>query len=161
MSSFLKNAWKVPALGMLVFAAACGGADANPAPADVAVTDAPATQVPTPAEAHNEAIEPAPTGEVIEVRMVMPGGQNPLYEPANITARPGDVIRFVNVENVHNVSFPPAGNPSGVDLPAPSPYLTQPGQTWELQVDLPAGTYKFICVPHLAMGMTGTLTVTE
>jgi plastocyanin len=28
-------------------------------------------------------------------------------------------------------------------------------------VDLPAGDYKFQCDPHAALGMVGTLTVTE
>jgi plastocyanin len=97
------------------------------------------------------------TGTVIEVRMTMASGGR--FEPSEIAARPGDVIRFVNVENVHNISFPAARNPNAARLPAASPYLTAPNATWDLVVDLAPGEYTFQCDPHVMVGMLGTLTV--
>ena len=146
-----------PVLGILALAA-CGGGDEAASP-EARAASTPATQVTDPATqalAGNE-VSPAAGGEVIEVRMTMADGGR--FEPARITAKPGDVIRFVNVENVHNVHFPAANNPPGVALPPASPYLTSPGQTYELKVEMPAGTYDYQCDPHAAMGMVGQLTV--
>lgn len=137
----------VPCLAVL---AACGGEPA-------AVADQPAEPVVSHAPATPAAQQPAAGGEVIEVRMTMTDGGS--FEPAEVEARPGDVIRFVNVDNVHNVSFPAARNSGAANLPAASPYLTGPGQTYDLAVDLAPGSYTFQCDPHAAMGMMGTLTV--
>lgn len=146
----------LPAAALVTLLAACGG-EAETAP--VAETTPPATEVNTPAPAPQNEVAPAPGAEVVEVRMNMQSGGR--FEPSKITARPGDVIRFVNVEGVHNVSFPQGNNPAGVALPGPSAYLTQPGQNYEMKVELPAGTYNFQCDPHAAMGMVGELTVTQ
>ena len=35
----------------------------------------------------------------------------------------------------------------------------QPGKSAKVKVDLPAGTYPFVCTFHESLGMTGTLTV--
>ena len=99
-----------------------------------------------------------PTGKVIEVKMVTDGAGN-YFEPAAVAAQPGDVVRFVLVSGVHNVSFPPASNASGAALPEMSPYLQLPGQTHDLLVELGAGEYTFQCDPHAALGMVGKLTV--
>jgi plastocyanin len=135
------------ALLLTVSVAACGGSEqtaaAEPAGAAPAATA--------------EAPSAGATGQVIEVRMTMTNGGR--FEPETVTANPGDVIRFVNVDNVHNISFPQAKNAGFSSLPAASPYLTAPGQTWDLVVDLEPGTYTFQCDPHVPMGMFGTLTV--
>jgi plastocyanin len=101
-----------------------------------------------------------PTGTVIEVKMVS-GGIGELFTPADLTAKRGDVIRFVLEAGVHNVSFPADRNPAGVVLPAASAYLQIPGQAHELLVDLPAGEYNYHCDPHAMLGMVGTLTVLD
>jgi plastocyanin len=125
---------------------ACGGSEQT------------ATAEPSTATAAVEAPSAvATTGEVIEVRMTMANGGR--FEPETVTAGPGDVIRFINVENVHNVSFPAAKNSGFSRLPAASPYMTAPGETWDLVVDLEPGSYTFQCDPHVPMGMFGTLTV--
>lgn len=98
-------------------------------------------------------------GEIIEVEMTMSGGG--AFEPGEITAQRGDVLRFINVEDVHNVSWPASQNPSGVELPANSPFMTSPGETHDVAVTMPPGTYVFQCDPHVPMGMVGTLEVTE
>lgn len=100
-----------------------------------------------------------PTGTVIEIAMV--GVGDTYFEPADVTAKRGDVLRFVLESGVHNVEFPADQNPSGVELPETSPMLQAPGQTWDYTVDLPVGTYTYHCTPHAALGMIGSLTVTE
>ena len=37
----------------------------------------------------------------------------------------------------------------------PSDFLQLPGQTWDLAVKMPAGSYYFQCDPHAALGMKG------
>lgn len=101
---------------------------------------------------------PATTGRVVEVQMITNGAEN-RFEPAEVRASPGDVVRFTLVGGVHNVSFPAAKNGGAGNLPAASPYLQQPGQTYDLPVELAPGSYTFQCDPHAMMGMVGTLTV--
>ena len=101
----------------------------------------------------------APTGDVVEVKMVSGGGER--FEPAEVTVKRGDVIRFVLVAGVHNARFPAEKNPSGVKLPDATPYLQAPGQTHDVVIDLPAGDYTYHCDPHAALGMVGTVKVTS
>ena len=149
---FNKSLWQLPALSLLVLSAACGGqGEAAPAASENAATaEAPAAQTAAPAAG----------GQVIEVKMTMGTGQ-PVFDPAQVTAKPGDIVRFVNVDNVHNVSFPADKNASAANLPAPSPYLATAGQAYDLKVELQPGTYTFQCDPHAAMGMVGQLTVAQ
>jgi plastocyanin len=105
-----------------------------------------------------ETAAPAATGTVIEVKMITDDKGN-YFEPATITAKQGDVLRFTLVSGVHNVSFPAASNAGASGLPEMSPYLQLPGQTHDVAVTLSAGEYAFQCDPHAALGMTGTLTV--
>jgi plastocyanin len=99
------------------------------------------------------------TGTVIDVGMHGVGDQ--YFDQTAIEARRGDIVKFVLVSGVHNVAFPADQNPAGVELPKASPYLQAPGQAFELTVDLPPGEYFFQCDPHIALGMVGTLTVTD
>lgn len=118
------------------------------------------TDAPAPAgDANGAASSSAPaSGTVIELRAVTDEKGN-RYEPARVQARPGDILRFTLVSGVHNVSFQPAANPPGVSLPAAGDMLQLPGQTYDLAVNLPAGTYHFQCDPHAALGMVGELVV--
>lgn len=111
------------------------------------------------AEENAEAPSVEPTGTVVEVRMITDGEGN-VFEPAKVEARRGDLIRFVLVSGVHNVSFPGDLNPGAGELPEAGPYLQLPGQTWDLLVEVAPGEYGFQCDPHAALGMVGTLTVT-
>jgi plastocyanin len=99
------------------------------------------------------------TGTVHEVGMV--SGRGELFEPADLTVRRGDVVRFVLKSGVHNASFPANQNPSGVKLPASTPYLQAPGQTADIVIDMPNGEYFYHCDPHAALGMVGTITVVD
>ncbi|HEX5869087.1 MAG TPA: plastocyanin/azurin family copper-binding protein [Longimicrobium sp.] len=162
---------KLPILGLLALAAACGGGD-NTETADTATTDAPAASgTPTvttttpaaPAPAAGAPVTPDAGGQVHEVRMVTTqGGASGQFEPATITVKKGDVIRWTMADGsaVHNVSFSQGqGNPAGFTPPADSPMYTQAGQSFELKVDMAPGTYNYVCVPHAMMGMKGSVTV--
>jgi plastocyanin len=147
---------KLPVLGMLALAAACGGGDEK-----AADTSAPDAAAPAPPPSSPEATAVTGQGQVHEVRMVTTqNGASGVFEPANITVRKGDTIRWTNDAAVaHNVEFPPAENAGAANLPPPSPYLTTPGATHEIQVNMDPGTYNYNCLPHAATGMKGTITV--
>jgi len=121
--------------------------------------DDPATTSAARGGATGAAQAAAPTGTVHEIKMV--SGRGELFEPADITVKRGDVVRYVLVAGVHNASFPAAQNPSGVNLPAATPYLQAPGQTHDVPIDLPPGEYFYQCDPHIALGMVGTITVVD
>jgi plastocyanin len=150
----LPNSARLLGLGVLFTFAACSGdktAQAADAPADAATAEAPAAAA--------ESAAPAASGTVIEVKTLTDDEGNNKFDPEHITAKKGDVIRFTLVSGVHNFHF--TEGPAGATLPAVGQYLQAPGQTEDLVVDLPAGEYKFQCDPHAALGMHGTLTVTE
>ena len=144
----LKTYFAAVALGVM---AACGGQTDATEEAAVAET-APAEQAAAPAAA------PAATGNVIEVQMIDEAGIG-RFEPAEITAKPGDVIRYTLKTGVHNVSFPADKNPGKSGLPAASAFLVTPEQTYDVPVTMAPGEYTFQCDPHVAMGMIGKLHV--
>jgi plastocyanin len=100
---------------------------------------------------------------VVEVRIrTTQGGASGEFAPREVHARRGDLIRFQMADGDahHNVSFIRFnGDASGVQLPPDSPYLTEAGQSWQVRVTLPPGTYAFACVPHAEAGHRGTLIV--
>lgn len=86
------------------------------------------------------------------------------FEPARVEARRGDVIRFVQEGTIpHNVQFVRNTAPAGVELGDTwtGPYLTTAGEVYEVEVDerFADGEYEFVCAPHLAMGMKGSLAI--
>ena len=153
---------KLSLLGAVALLAACGGGD-KPATDNTATDTATAAAAPAPeaAPAAAPADAPAATGNVIEVHMVStPDGASGHFEPANVTAKKGDTVRFITDGKApHNVDFAAAENVGKSNLPAASQYLTAPNQTFDLVVGMDAGTYNFQCDPHAAMGMKGVLTV--
>jgi plastocyanin len=95
------------------------------------------------------------------------------FEPANITIKSGDNVRWTMVSGgPHNVSFDPAEVPAAAkgQLTANmdnqmgelmGPLLQNPNETYEISfAGVPAGTYNYHCTPHLAMNMKGIITVT-
>ncbi len=124
---------------------ACGGKDSGQPASDAQQNAAPAAA-------------PAATGAVIEIKAITDDKGN-RFEPNDIEARPGDVLRLVLVSGVHNISFPAAENGNASGLPAASDLLQLPGQTHDILISLPPGHYVFQCDPHAALGMTGKLEV--
>ena len=155
----------VALLSGVVLLGACGGGEKAPA-ADTATTAAPATPAPTT----GSAVYAAPTGTIHVVNMVGDAAGY-RYEPANITVKPGDGIKFVMVSGgPHNVAFDPATIPADqkdqlfANMPnsmdGNSPLLTTPNEEWTLSLtNIKPGTYPFHCTPHLAMNMKGEFTV--
>jgi plastocyanin len=138
--------WTVLAIASAV--AACGGKGDGKAAGDT-------TAAPSGAAAN----APKPTGTIIPVEMIA-DEKGSRFVPSEITAHPGDVVRFSLTVGVHNVHFLPDSNPGVANLPEPSDMLQLPGQTYDLAVNLPAGkTYYFQCDPHLPLGMKGHLKV--
>jgi plastocyanin len=136
------------ALALLALAACGGGGDEPP---EAAEPGAAAPSAPTAA---------APTGDTVVVRMVTTqSGSAGQFEPAAVTAKPGDVLHFVtDGATAHNVNFS-AVNPGVTGMPAPSTYLLTADQAVDVPVTFAPGTYNFQCDPHVATGMKGVLTV--
>jgi plastocyanin len=139
---------------LLVFSAfalgACGGKDAAPPRAS--------DDESRPAGA--PAAEATSTGTVIEVKAIT-DDQGNRFEPKEVEARTGDVLRIVLVSGVHSISFPPEQNPGAQGLPGPSELLQLPGQTLDVPISFGPGEYAFQCDPHAALGMTGKLEVEQ
>jgi plastocyanin len=148
--------------GLAVVLAACGGekkAQEQPAAGESAGTAAPT------------ATAPAATGKTHDVNMILDGSKYK-YDPDNLTIQSGDVVRFHNKSGgPHNVSFWPDSIPKGASdaltktmpdqmAPLESPLLTEPDAVYQMSfAGAPKGEYKFYCLPHLALGMRGKLTV--
>lgn len=108
-----------------------------------------------PAAASTDA---APTGNIVTVEMITDGAGN-FFKPADVRVRRGDVIRYVLTSGVHNVNFVADSNPGAANLPALSPMLQLPGQTFDVPVNFEPGRYYFQCDPHALLGMVGHVTV--
>jgi plastocyanin len=152
---------------------ACGGEKkaeepaATPAPAAAPAVDAPAA---APAAAAG-AVAAAPiTGTTHTVNMI--GDEKGYrFEPAAITIKAGDGIKFVDVKGgPHNVAIDPASaGASAAQLTANMPESTgeltgkmmvTDGEAWTMSFGkIAAGTYTAICTPHQAMNMIMKITV--
>ena len=106
-----------------------------------------------------------------QVRMVMEG-TSARFEPANLTIRSGDRIRFTTVSGgPHNVAFDAAKVPDAAEarLSAGMPGQIQPlsgalvinaGESYTMSfAGVPAGRYEYYCMPHMGMNMKGVITV--
>jgi plastocyanin len=115
---------------------------------------------PAPAPGTGQASTPAAGGKVIVVQLVTDEKGN-YFDPAEIEAEQGDIIRFTLKIGVHNVHFLPDSNTIKTGLPPASELLQLPGQTYDVVVNFPEGKYYFQCDPHAALGMKGKLQVED
>ena len=152
--------------------AACGGGDnSSDTAAATATTDTAAAAAATPAGTATGATAAAApiTGQTHEVRMV---GDDKGYrfEPAELKIKAGDGVKWVMVSGgPHNVDFSQGAGAAAAQLtanmpnqmaPLSGPYLTNPGEAYTVSfANVPAGTYEYVCTPHLAMNMKGKVTV--
>jgi plastocyanin len=111
------------------------------------------------------------TGNVVEVKMI--GDEKGFrFEPENITIKQGDGVRFLMVNGApHNVAFDAAtlsadakaaliANMPDQQSELASKYYMTAGEGFTMSfAGVPAGTYTYVCVPHLPMNMKGTITV--
>jgi plastocyanin len=112
------------------------------------------------------------TGKTHEVKMVG-DAKGYRFEPANVTVKQGDGIKFVVVTGgPHNVAFDPATIPADVkgQLDAnmgtdkmgelSSNMKMNPGESVTVSFgNIKPGQYPYHCVPHLALNMKGVITV--
>jgi plastocyanin len=140
----------IAALAMLV---ACSGDQKPPAE-----QPAPPSAV-APASAASGPLTPDPGGKVITVQLASDAAGNS-FTPAEIHVKRGDVVRYTLKVGVHNVHFLADSNAGRSGYPqVASDMLQLPGQTFDVAVKMPAGTYYFQCDPHAALGMKGHLIV--
>lgn len=155
--------------------AACGGgenkaADTAAAPAAAApATDSAATAAAPAAGGAAAAI----TGTTHEVQMI--GDEKGYrYEPAEITVKAGDGIKFINTKGgPHNIAFDEATFPAAAkgQMSANMPesggtlsgkMLVTDGESYTVSFgNIPAGTYEGVCTPHSAMNMKIKITVQQ
>jgi plastocyanin len=162
---------------------ACAGGEKNPADtthvavdtssAATTTTNTPSTGSATPGTTAGGAVAMAPiTGTTKTVNMVG-DAKGYRFEPANVTVKQGDGIKFVVVSSgPHNVAFDPATIPADVrsQLDAnmgtdkmgelSSSMKMNPGESVTISfANIKPGQYPYHCVPHLALNMKGVITV--
>lgn len=98
----------------------------------------------------------------IRVEMVDKGGNTWRFDPANVEVRRGDTLRFVQKDVVpHNVEFTDVPGDAEMGETEMGRFLTEKGETYEVVIDgrFSRGEYQYVCTPHVAQGMKGTVTV--
>lgn len=104
-------------------------------------------------------LTPDPGGKVATVELTTDGTGN-YFKPAEVHVKRGDVVRFTLKVGVHNIHFLADSNAGRSGYPqTASDFLQLPGQTWDIPIKMPAGTYYFQCDPHALLGMKGHLIV--
>jgi plastocyanin len=160
---------------------ACAGGEKNPADTThVAVDTTTAATTTTTSGASSTttgatggAVTAAPiTGKTHTVNMVG-DAKGYRFEPANVTVKQGDGIKFVVVSGgPHNVAFDPATIPPDVkpqlDANMGSDKMGELSSNMKMNAgdaitvsfgNIKPGQYPYHCVPHLALGMKGVITV--
>ena len=156
--------------------AACGGekggnADSTAMTADSAGMTPGAAPMGAAAPAAGTATAAPATGTTHVVNMVG-DAQGYRFDPANLTVKQGDAVRFVMVSGgPHNVAFDEAGIPAAgkdqlaANIPNPAAPLSSqmvmnPNEEIVISfANVAPGAYNYNCTPHLAMGMKGVITV--
>jgi len=168
------------AVGVITLGACAGGEKSPADTTHVAVDTSTATTTTTTATpaggaatTTGGAAAAAPiTGKTVTVNMVG-DAKGYRFEPANITVKQGDAIKFVVVSGgPHNVAFDPATIPADVksQLDAnmgtdkmgelSSNMKTNAGESVTVSFGkIKPGQYPYHCVPHLALNMKGVITV--
>lgn len=155
---------------------ACSGGE-HAASTDSAAAAPEATAAASPAAPAGGVAAAPITGTTHVVKMVF-DGKDYRFDPAEITIKQGDGIRFeMTSGGPHNVGFNPDSIPDDVEpqlaanMPEPGgtmtkmsplegPFLMNPGDTYTISFgNIKPGTYPYHCTPHLAMGMKGKVTV--
>lgn len=111
---------------------------------------------------HSPGTRRPPAGQVVIVRTVEISATSFKFQPADITVRPGDTVRFVQTSTMpHNVEFTKTPAQSKLGTAKVGPYLAVSNQKYDVVIDgrFPSGQYKYICTPHVSLGMKGTISV--
>lgn len=107
-------------------------------------------------------VRPPRAPKVVVVKTVDISATSFAFDPADITVIPGDTVRFTQTTATpHNVEF--RAVPAGTNLGAArmGPFLTSAGATYDVVIDarFATGVHNYVCTPHEAMGMQGTIAV--
>jgi plastocyanin len=93
------------------------------------------------------------------VTVKMGSARGLVFEPATVTVKPGDTIRF-EVGNLppHNVVFDTRDK--ALDAQLSHKALANSGSfDVTIPANTPPGTYNYFCLPHRGAGMVGKITV--
>jgi plastocyanin len=125
----------------------------------------------TNVDAHAAPPRAAVPPKTVEVQMIG-DATGYKFSPAKISIAKGDKVKFTLVSGPpHNVVFWEDSIPKGAAAklgkamtktvgPLTGPFLLNTGETYEISfAGLPAGTYKYYCAPHLALGMRAVIEV--
>jgi plastocyanin len=165
------------AVGVITLGA-CAGGESKPADTTHVAVDTSSTTTTTTGSsattaATGGAVTMAPiTGKTQTVNMVG-DAKGYRFEPANITVKQGDGIKFVVVSGgPHNVAFDPATIPPDVkgqlDANMGTDKMGELSSNMKMNAGesvtvsfgkIKPGQYPFHCVPHLALNMKGVITV--
>ncbi len=99
---------------------------------------------------------PPEKANVHTVKMVMNSEGENFFDPAELTIKVGDRVRWVNDSGVHDVTSTKI--PAGATA-FKSELFTAPGLTFEYTFTVP-GEYEYVCTPHEVLGMVGKIIVT-
>jgi len=148
---------------------ACGGGG-DKAGTDTSAAAQPAAGATSSAATGTAAGATAPvTGTWHEVKML--GDEKGYkFEPQDVVVKQGDGVRWVVVSGgPHNVAFQDVPAAARAQLAAnmpnqisdlSSPMLLNPNEKYEMSfAKVPAGKYGYICTPHIATNMRGSVTV--
>lgn len=100
--------------------------------------------------------------DTVIVKMVDVSSMEWRFEPSTFDVQQGTVVRFVQADVMpHNVEFRDPPSKAGIDDILFGPFLLSQGEVYDVLIDerFVEGTYEFVCTPHVAMGMTGTMQV--
>ena len=165
----------IAVLGAILFTAC--GAEKKGGPNDSTVAASPqspaAATASQAANPDNGAEAPAPiTGQTVEVKMLQDAEGHYRYDPADVTIKSGDGVKFVMVSGgTHNVAFDPAQIPASAKAQLSanmqqqvselsSPMMMNPNETYTISFGkMPPGKYEYHCTPHLSFAMKGSITV--
>lgn len=159
---------------------ACAGGEKNPADTTHVAVDTTSSTTATTSGASSTttgatggtATAAPVTGTTKTVNMVG-DAKGYRFEPANVTVKQGDAVKFVVVSGgPHNVAFDPATIPADVksqlDANMGSDKMGELSSNMKMNAgdavtvsfgNIKPGQYPYHCVPHLALGMKGVITV--
>lgn len=96
---------------------------------------------------HQDTMEPADSGNVVEIQL-----RDFEFSQPELHIAAGTTVRWRNTtSNYHTVT--PDGHSAWTQW-----QTTRPDETFTVSFDTP-GTYPYYCMPHRALGMTGTIIV--
>lgn len=149
---------------------ACGGSSEQTSDSSAAATAEPAAGAATTPAGTPGAAAPI-TGTTHEVKMVGDASTGYKFVPENLTIKAGDGVKWTMVSGgPHNVAFQNVSAAAKSQLMANMPdqssgelsskMMMQPSEFMTMSfANVVAGKYDYVCTPHIAMNMKGSITV--